>query len=313
MRLALAVDLGGTKVEAALVDEQGELLAGSRSRQPTGSGATVEALTRSVDAVVRAALAAMPADATLVGAGVGSAGPINVQAGSVAPLNLDGAQDFRIRDVVRDSASAVLGTDVPTRFALDGLCITLAEHWLGAGRGVDSMLGMVVSTGIGGGIVTAGRPVPGTTGNAGHIGQVEVAGFAGPEEHGLPATVERIASGPNIVRWAREQGWVGETGEDLAASAAAGDPIARAAVVRSASAVGAALASATALLDLDLVVIGGGFSKVTPDYLDLVREGRDTYAAFPFLARARIAGAALGGESPLIGAAALMLRSESGS
>jgi glucokinase len=167
---------------------------------------------------------------------------------------------------------------------------------------------MVVSTGIGGGVVANGAPFSGGTGNAGHIGQIAVAAFAGPDVQGLEATVERVASGPNIVRWARAQGWTGESGEDLAAGYAAGDPIAVAAVRRSAAAVGAAIASATALLDVDLVVIGGGFSRVAPEYIDLVRAARDATAAYPFLARAAIAPAQLGHDSPLIGAAALVLR-----
>ncbi|BDI22074.1 ROK family protein [Herbiconiux sp. L3-i23] len=306
MPLALAVDLGGTKVEAALVDENGSLLSDTRHRRPTGADATTESLTAAVEDVVTAALAASPDGAIPVGAGVGSAGPIDIGRGSVAPLNLSDAQDFPIRRIVRDAATAATGTEIATEFALDGLCITLAEHWCGAGRGVQSMMGMIVSTGIGGGIISGGKPLRGSSGNAGHIGQLEVAGFAGEDVHGLRAHVERIASGPNIVRWAQSQGWTGETGEDLAASAANGDSLALAAVTRSAHAVGAAIASATALVDLDMVVIGGGFSHVTPDYLDQVREGRDRYAAFPFMARAEIAPAALGGESPLVGAAALV-------
>jgi len=308
MPLALAVDLGGTKVEACLADDTGALVPGSRVRRPTGPQVTSDQLRDAVAAVVTESLHALPRGHSVVGAGVGSAGPLDGVRGAVSPLNLSGSRDFPIRDIVAQTATAVVGAPVRAVLALDGMCITLAEHWLGAGRGVDSMLGMIVSTGIGGGIVSVGRAVVGSTGNAGHIGQVEVAGFTDPGVHGLEATVERIASGPNIVRWARAQGWEGATGEDLAAGYADGDDIAVRAVQRSAYAVGAALASATALADLDLVVIGGGFSRVSPDYLDLVREGRDRYAAFPFMARAEIAPAALGDESPLVGAAALVLR-----
>lgn len=306
-RLALAVDLGGTKVEAALVDPSGALIPSSRARRPTGAEVTSEQLEAAVAGVVTEALGALPRGAEIVGAGVGSAGPIDSSRGAVSPLNLAGSQGFPIRDIVARAASTELDRPVEATLALDGLCITLAEHWRGAGTEVDSMIGMVVSTGIGGGVVSRGRPIRGGTGNAGHIGQVEVAGFAGPDVHGLEATVERVASGPNIVRWARQQGWAGSTGEDLAASYAAGDSVAVTAVQRSAHAVGAAIATATALLDVDLVVIGGGFSHVSPDYIELVREGRDRYAAFPFLARAEIVRAALGSESPLIGAAALVL------
>jgi glucokinase len=306
MSLALAVDLGGTKIEACLVDPSGAVVAGTRTREATGPDSDAESLATAVRAVVHGALAALPAGAAVVGAGIGSAGPVDTTDGTIAPLNLPGAAGFPLAAAVRDAARSA-GHDVPVTLALDGQCIALAESWFGAGRGARSVLGMVVSTGIGGGIVVDGRPLAGSTGNAGHIGQVEVAGFTDAGVGGLDATVERIASGPNIVRWARAQGWEGRTGEDLAAGYTAGDRIAVAAVRRSAAAVGAALASASALLDVDVFIIGGGFSGVSTDYVDLVREARDSGAAFPFLTRAAIVRAQLGSDSPLIGAASLVL------
>lgn len=302
----LAIDLGGTKVEAAIVDASGALAPRSRARASTGPGSDAGSLREAVTAVVSGALSTMePADAIL-GVGIGTAGPIDTVAGTISPVNLPAAAGFPLADAVRAALPRHL-KDVPLRMALDGVCIALAEYRWGAGRGVATMLGMVVSTGIGGGIITGGVPYAGGTGNAGHLGQIEVAGFAPPGARGLEATVERVASGPNIVRWAQEQGWSGESGEDLAAAYAAGHEIAVAAVRRSAAAVGSALASASALLDLDLVVIGGGFSRVSEDYVDLVRAARDATAAFPFLARADIMRARLGDDSPLLGAAALVL------
>ncbi|MGP3534869.1 ROK family protein [Microbacterium sp. RD1] len=307
MTVAIAVDLGGTKVEACLIDEDGHVVDASRFRAPTGPDSDHDALRVAVHTVVDQALTALPAGVIPVGVGIGSAGPIDTVHDTVSPLNLPHAERFSLADAVRAILPKTWG-DVPVRFALDGLCIAIAEHWQGAGRRTRSMLGIVVSTGIGGGIIAAGEPYPGVTGNAGHLGQIEVAGFTPPGVHGREATVERIASGPNIVRWARDQGWGGTRGEELAVGYAAGEEIPVAAVRRSAAAVGSALASATALLDLDMVVIGGGFSHVSPDYVDLVRDARDRTAAYPFLGRAEIVRAELGNESPLVGAAALVLR-----
>jgi glucokinase len=306
MTVALALDLGGTKIEAALVDAEGTLLPQSRHRAPTGADVDPEGLRTAIGAVVRGALAATDAR-TVAGVGVGSAGPLSPEAGSISPLNMPALAGFPLRDAVRDVLPAAAG-DLEVRVALDGACIAVAEQWLGAGRDAHTMLGMVVSTGIGGGIVSQGHVYAGGTGNAGHLGQIAVAGFAPDDASGADVTVERIASGPNIVRWAQQQGWPGRTGEDLAAGYRDGDPLAVAAVRRSAAAVGQALASAGALLDIDVVVIGGGFSRVAADYVELVRTARDEVAAFPFLARARIVPAQLGDESPLIGAGALALR-----
>jgi len=309
--VALAVDLGGTKAEAALVTAEGRLVPGSRSRAATGPVATADQLEGAVASVVRHALSS--ADGRpVVGAGIGSAGPVHLTAGAVSPLNLPAWRDYPLRELVASlTASAGLG-GIPVTLRMDGEAIAVAEHWIGAGRGVDSLLGMVVSTGIGGGLLLGGRTVPGPTGNAGHIGHIAVGG---PEAAGVACTcgatgcVEAVASGPRTVAWAREQGWSGSTGEELGAAYAAGEPIARAAVRRSAAAVGDAIASATALVDLELVAVGGGFASVSPDYLELMTAPiarRD----FAFVRKVRIVRSGLGGDGPLIGAGALVHRSD---
>ncbi|MBX3098061.1 MAG: ROK family protein [Salinibacterium sp.] len=307
---ALAVDLGGTKIEAALVDPTGTLLPGSRFRAPTGGGSTSEELAASADSVVTQAMAALPDGATLIGVGIGSAGPITVERGLVSPLNLPAWRDYPLRDQIAALAESLTGAVVPVTLRMDGECITMAEHWVGAGRGVDNLMGMVVSTGIGGGLILGGLAVAGPTGNAGHIGHVEVGGFDEACLCGGTGCVEAVASGPNTARWAKAQGWVGETGEDLAASYAAGDDIAIAAVRRSGRAIGQAIASATALVDLDLVAIGGGFSHVTPNLIDFVRDAITQRELFPFVAKVRVIPSGLSGDGPLIGAAALVHRAE---
>ncbi len=302
-RYALGVDLGGTKIEAALVDEQGVVLAGSRFRQPTGGASSSDQLAASAESVVLQALATLPVGATLTGVGIGSAGPITVAEGLVSPLNLPAWRDYPLRDQV---AALVPGVAVTLR--MDGECIALAEQWVGAAQGETNLMGMVVSTGIGGGLILDGRVVAGPTGNAGHIGHVEVGGFDEPCLCGGTGCVEAVASGPRTVAWAQSQGWTGASGEDLAVDYAAGNPIAIAAVTRCGTAVGQAIASATALVDLDVVAIGGGFSHVTPDLFDIVRKAVARRSPFPFVAKVRVIPSGLSGEGPLIGAAALVHR-----
>jgi len=303
--LALAVDFGGTKVEAGLVDSDGVVLEGTRFRNPTGGASTSEQLAEAVRGVVRSALATVPAGVTLAGAGIGSAGPIDVDNGLVSPLNLPVWRGFALRELVQ---AEVPGLHV--EFRMDGLCIALAEHWVGAGRGYDNVMGMIVSTGIGGGVILQGRAVQGPTGNAGHIGHVEVGGFDDTCNCGGVGCVEGIASGPKTVAWAQRQGFTGSTGEDLAAAYAAGDPIAAAAVERSGRAIGQAIASATALDDIELVAIGGGFSRVTPDLFDHIRLAIAKRAQFGFVTKVIVVPSALSDAGPLIGAAALIHRNE---
>lgn len=301
MSLALAIDLGGTKIEAALVDEDGRILPDSRTREATGPASDPTTLERALESVI-SRCRAHPEWPSVTAAGIGSAGPIDIGAGTIAPLNLAAVHGFPLVDVVRTH------TGLPSvTLRLDGTCIALAEVWQGAARDVGDAVVFVVSTGIGGGIFSGGRLLAGSSGNAGHLGQLIVTDI-----HGDPAdaTVERLASGPHTVAWARAQGWSGETGEDLAAAYRAGDGIARAAVGRSAGAIGVALASATTLLDLELAVVGGGFSFVADDFTAQIETAARAAAAIPYARELRVVRAGLGGDAPLIGAAALVHRSD---
>ncbi|RDB45666.1 ROK family protein, partial [Tsukamurella tyrosinosolvens] len=165
-------------------------------------------------------------------------------------------------------------------------------------------LGMVVSTGIGGGFVVGGRAL---VGNAGHIGQVELSGYTGSESLGRTTMLESVASGPHTVEWARTQGFTGETGEDLGAAYRAGDAVAVAAVRRCAAAVGQGIGSAVALVPVSVVVLGGGFTRVADDFVDQV-QGAVAAHPLPYVAAARVVPAGLGGDAPLVGAAALVYR-----
>jgi len=309
--LALAVDLGGTKVEAALVDSSGLIRPGSRHRRPTGPAASSEDLARAVTDAVRAALAGLERGDELVGTGIGSAGPLDSAVGAVSPLNLPAWRGYPLRDLVAESVTHS-GFEAPVVLAIDGLAITLAEAWIGAAAGQRNVMGMIVSTGVGGGLILDGRAVPGPSGNAGHIGHVEVAGHDEPCVCGGHGCLEAVASGPKTVAWAQQQGWAGNTGEELAVAHAAADPIARAAVHRAGRAIGQAVASASSLVDLDVVAIGGGFANVAPEIFDAIREAVAERHALGFVMATRVVPSALGDAGPLIGAAALIHRGADG-
>ncbi|EIC08345.1 ROK family protein [Microbacterium laevaniformans OR221] len=303
MTLALAIDLGGTKIESALVDADGAIVEGSRHRTPTGAGAAtdVTVLERGLTEVIDGCRA-HPRWDEVVAAGIGAAGPIDITAGTIAPINLPAAQGFRIVEAVRTAS----GLDAVT-LRLDGTCIALAEAWRGAARGVRNAIVFVVSTGVGGGIVSDGRLVAGGSGNAGHLGQILVADIDGEP---AASTLEQRASGPHTVAWARAQGWAGTTGEELAVSYRAGEDVAIAAVARSAHAVGVGLTSAATLLDLELAVVGGGFSFVADDYSDRIERVVRDSAVNAYAGRLKVVRAGLGGDAPLIGAGALVHRAD---
>ena len=299
MTLRLALDIGATKIAAGLVDPDGVLVHHATRPTPDGDAETVWA---AADALLAEAMEVAVGAAH--GVGVASAGPVDLPSGTVSPINIRQWQRFPI--VERVAAA----TGLPVRLAGDGVCMALGEHWRGAGRGAQFLLGMVVSTGIGGGLVLDGAPYDGRTGNAGHVGHVVVEPIGGaPCTCGGHGCVETIASGPQLARWAREQGWDAPPGADakeLAAAATSGDALAIKAFRRGATAVAATIASVAAVCDLDLVVIGGGVAKSGSLLFDPLRAALSDYAGLDFLRTLRVLPAELGGNAGLVGAAALL-------
>lgn len=295
--LVLALDIGGTKIAAGLVDTTGTLV--HRAQRPTPDG-DAETVWQTVVSLLTETQAS--ADGAISSVGIASAGPIDVPAGTVSPINIAEWLHFPIVDRV-----ATL-TGLPTRLGGDGLCMALGEWWCGAGRGARFLLGMVVSTGIGGGLVLDGAPYHGRTGNAGHVGHVVVEPGGALCTCGGHGCVETVASGPHLARWAREHGWVAPAGADakeLAEAVERGDPVALRAFARGADALAAMVASVAAVCDLDLVVIGGGVAKAGGVLFDPLRASLASYAGLDFIRGLQVVPAELGGDAGLVGAAYL--------
>jgi glucokinase len=300
--LTLCLDIGGTKIAAGLADAGGVLVHTATRATPADSGA--EQVWAAVAALIADTLRMADGLDGRVGAvGIASAGPIDLHSGSVSPINIPSWRGFPLRDRV---AAAVPGVSV--QLGGDGVCMALGEHWRGAGRGARFMLGMVVSTGIGGGLVLDGTPYTGRTGNAGHVGHVVVEQDGRPCTCGGRGCVETVAAGPSMARWARANGWSAQPSagaKDLADAAAAGEAVAVRAFRRGATALAAMIASVAAVCDLDLVVVGGGVAKSGALLFDPLRAALADYARLDFLAGLHVVPAELGGEAGLIGAARL--------
>ena len=303
-RPVLALDVGGTKMAAGLVDPGGRVSGARRVKTPQGRRADEAALWRTVERLV----ADVAGEVQVGGVGVGCGGPMAWPAGEVSPLNIPGWQDFPLRERLGD-----LFPHAPVHLHNDAICFAVGEHWRGAGRGVGNLLGMVVSTGVGGGLVLGDRLVDGASGNGGHIGHV-VVDPEGPEcSCGGRGCLEAVASGPRLARWAQEQGWQG--GRDnsavaLAADARRGHEVALRAMDRAGTALGVAIASATHLCDLDVVAVGGGLSQAGPLLFDPLERALRRHARMAFTRDVRVVPAALGQDAGLVGAAALVLAGE---
>ncbi|MFJ8848911.1 ROK family protein [Streptomyces sp. NPDC102437] len=303
--LVAALDIGGTKIAAALVDGGGALLA--RAQRPTPARESAESVMGAVTEVL-AELSGSPLWGRATAVGIGSAGPVDASAGTVSPVNVPSWRDFPLVERVGKAAGGL-----PVELVGDGVAMTAAEHWLGAAQGYDNALCMVVSTGVGGGLVLGGKLHPGPTGNAGHIGHVCVDLDGDPCPCGSRGCVERIASGPNIARRALEAGWrPGPDGDAsaaaVAAAARAGDPVAVASFERAAQALAAGIAATATLVEIDIAVIGGGVAGAGDVLFAPLRRALRQYATLSFVRRIEVAPAVMGTDAGLVGAAAAAAR-----
>ena len=300
----LAVDIGGTKIAAALVEPGGRVMRALRVATPQGPQIDAETLWRTVEALLERVTAGP--DLALAGVGVGCGGPMSWPAGTVSPLNIPAWREFPLRDRLRERHPRV-----PVRVHNDAVCVAAGEHWRGAGRGSDNVLGMVVSTGVGGGLVLGGRLIDGGSGNAGHIGHVVVEPDGPACVCGGQGCLEAVARGPALTEWARTRGWRrSASARELTGDAARGHPVAREALERAGRALGIAIASATHLCDLEVVAVGGGLSQAGPLLFDPLEKSFRHHVAMNFARRVRVVPAALGQEAGLLGASALVLASD---
>lgn len=301
-RPVLAVDIGGTKLAAGVVDPDGRLLLGAR--RPTPVTADAEQIWTALAELIGGVL--VDFGSPVGGAGIGCGGPMDWPAGAVSPVNMPAWRGFPARSRIADLLGRSLSE---VRIHNDAICVAVGEHWRGAGRGVRDVLGMVVGTGVGGGLVLGDRLVDGATGNAGHIGHVLVEPGGPVCGCGARGCLEGIARGPAIVAWAQDHGWTGEpTGVALARAAGGGDPVALAAYTRTGRALGIAIASAVNLSDVAVVAVGGGVVQAGRPLLDPLAQAYAERARLPFSVRPRVVPARLGQAAGLVGAAGLVLR-----
>lgn len=288
--VVLAVDIGGTKIGAGLVGADGRVHRHEEVATPATGPELGAALRGVVESVVDGARTR--------GVGVACAGPVDPLRGTVSPVNITAWRDFPLVDLVRDIVPGV-----PVELVGDAIAAALGEHWLGAGRGSAAMLGIVVSTGVGGGLVLDGAAYPGPSGNAGHIGHTVVDPAGPPCACGATGCVEAYSSGPSMVRWAREQGWTGSDARALTAAAEAGEAIAVAAFDRGTLALARGIVATATLCDVDRVVIGGGVAAAGPVLFEPLGRHLAEAATLAFVRRVTVERSTLGRHGGLLGAA----------
>jgi glucokinase len=299
----LAIDIGGTKIAVALVDQDGRVTA--EAVAPTVRSSDAEAVFAPAAEAIAEVAASYEPGSTALRVGIGSAGPINAPAGTISPVNIGAWRDFPVSQHVEDVLTTQFDFSVDVALAGDGHCFALGEHWLGAGRDVASMVGLVLSTGVGGGAVLDNRLFAGTTGNSVHLGHISVNAW-GPEcVCGCHGCVEWYARGPALVSAAKLRGWSG--GDDARAltdDARAGDEIAISVIDYGMRALAAGIASTATQLDVTTFVLGGGVSKAGEVIFGPLRQHLRDFATLDFVADLEVRPAILE-NAGLLGAAAL--------
>ena len=303
-----AIDFGGTNIRAAIVDAQGGL-SGFVTRPTHASGGPDSVIDRIIAALHEALACASVSLENLAAVGIGAPGPLDWQAGVIheAP-NLPGWHEVPL---VARVAEAV---GLPTFLENDANAAALAERQYGVGRGAMNMLYITVSTGVGGGLILDGQLWHGAYGSAGEFGHMTVD-FEGPLcDCGNRGCIEAIASGPDMAAWVSEQiaagrasslgGQVDLSGRDVVEAAQQGDDVALTALNRAGRAVGFGVINVAHLVNLDMVVVGGGIANAGDLLFDPLRATVKTHLLESTAPNLRLEPWSLGEDVGLLGAAA---------
>ncbi len=312
-----AIDLGGTKVLAAIVAPDGQIV--SRAKKSTGKDARPgPVLDRLAETVRKAAESAGIEVSQLRAVGLGAPGPVDAEAGVLhAAPNLDGWKDVPIAEELSRRLGVPVGLDNDVRVAV------MAEHAAGAGRGVRSWVAIWPGTGIGGGLVLDGQLWRGATGAAGELGHITVQAGGPRCGCGARGHLEALASRSAIVRYLARRAKKGHktmltqlAGEvedsksgDLAEAFQKGDKEVVRAIERAAKYLAIGIASVANTVNPEMVVVGGGLTGALGEpFIRLIAkelEGRPMRTATDGL---RIVQSQLGDDAGIAGAALVARR-----
>ncbi len=261
--MRIGIDLGGTKIEALALDSAGRVLARRRVATPAGDYAATLM-------VVKSLVEALESEAGTTGTvGIGTPGAISPATGVIKNAN---STCLIGRKFDRDLA-AMLGR--PVRLANDANCFALSESADGAGAGAEVVFGVILGTGVGGGIVVDGEVLGGPNGIAGEWGHNPLPAPRDDERPGAlcycgrRGCIETFLSGPALTR--DHEAATGEhlEAEEIARHADAGDERADATLLRYEERLARALASVINVIDPDVIVLGGGLSRIERFYLNV--------------------------------------------
>ena len=289
-KVVLALDLGGTNARFAAVRSDGEIL--TRRRVPTMKNGTAGQI---LDLLVKmfgeisegvgavAIAAAIPA-------------LIKAESGVLAKLpNLPALEGINLSEVLKER------TGLDTFIENDATAATIGEHWLGASKGFDNVIGITLGTGIGGGLIFNGKPFRGKDGSAGEIGHICVEPNGVQCGCGSRGCVEQYSSGTAIARMAREAGLDVETSLEVFDLGKIGEKKALDVFASMGRYLGIAIGGLVNLLNPDIIVICGGVTAGWDLFFDSVRDEVKKRAYRDPAERAKIVRGSLGDDAGILG------------
>ena len=296
---AIGIDLGGTTLNAGLVDEAGVIE--HFVQEPCGVAESAEAPLLAIEAVV--GRLRKLAGESVVAVGLGLPGVIDPQRGVLvgSTAHLPHWRDFPIRDVL----GARLG--LPLVVDNDANAAAFGEYRCGAARGARLAIMVTVGTGVGCGIVADGKILRGAFGGAGEIGHLPIGHGEVECRCGVPNCIEPEMSGSGLTLEAEREGLVARSASELFAAAANGDAAATRMVDAMTDSLALTLAVAINLLNPDVVVMGGGVMNVGEPLLARLRAGVKHYALASHRRGLKLVASALGERSGVAGAGLLAL------
>ena len=292
------IDLGGTKIEGAILDPANPGQALHRLRLPTGSHLGYQHILGQIGRVVEQ-LEAVSGQNRPAKLGIGTPGATEPATGTMKNSNTT----CLIGQPLREDVSAALNLEAV--LANDANCFALAEATLGAAQGYPVVMGLILGTGVGGGLVVQGRLLEGLHGIAGEWGHNPICGETTSCYCGRKGCVETVLAGPSLERFYREQGGAEDIRlPEIVTRATTGDPIARATLARLQEKFGEAIAAIINVLDPDAIVIGGGVGNIDGLYSAATRTAVLRHTFNPEV-RTKFLKPALGDSAGVFGAAML--------
>lgn len=317
MRLIVGVDIGGTNVVVGTIAEDGSAIYGlkkERTLNSDGADAVVTQVAQMVDhslSDTRSELGATTVD--VAGVGIGAPGPLSTKTGVVHLTPNLGWRNFPLRDRVSEAVG------LPATLDNDANCAIFGEWWQGAAKGADTVVGLTIGTGIGGGIVLGGKIHHGASDIAGEIGHMSIDSTGRRCKCGNYGCIEAYASGTAIADRAVEgieagaESRLGEfVGGDLSAitaqvvydAAKNGDDYAQEVIKDTARFLGTCVANLVNVFNPDIVVVCGGVTAAGNRLFSPLREEVKRRAFRPAVESCRILPGELPGTAGVFGAAA---------